>query len=131
MNVNQAAFCTSTFLAATTIASTFKAVAATDENKTMKMVAYTALAILSGSISLASITAWTDPRSSDVKKYFTNLKEHSAYAITGVFQMISQALVQALVQGAVRGVSRKIERRIAGPDMIIEKRYTGDKKKTQ
>ena len=117
MNVNQIAFCTSTTLATATIATTFAAVAAV---AIPAKVALIGLAVLSGSVSGASVTAWMDQRSINATSYFSNLKEHAAYAVASMTQMTAQILVQAVIQGLANGVSTSIKRAIAGPDFTVE-----------
>ena len=116
-SVNVAAFCTVTVLACATAASAIAA--ATTTAGTVALVAYTVLAILSGAISIASITAWVDPNSTDVKSYFSNLATHMGYAIAGTFQFVAQTLVMALVQGLANGISTAVSRKIAGPDITV------------
>ncbi len=117
INVNQVAFCTTTALAAATIGCTFGAVATT---AIAAKVSYTAAAVLFGSVSIGSITAWADTTSGDVGHYFTKLKDHSAIAIASMSQLIAQTLVQALVQGMAAGVSKSITRSIAGDDVTVK-----------
>ena len=117
MNVNQIAFCASTTLATATIAITFAAVTAV---ALPAKVALIALAVLSGSASGASVTAWMDQRSIDATSYFSNLKEHSAYAVASMTQLTAQILVQSVIQGLANGVSTSTRRWVAGPDITIE-----------
>lgn len=111
MNVNQAAFCTSMTLAVITTASVCAAVMTTAG--TVAVVAYSVLALVGAGVSIASMTAWLDKDSTTASKYFENLKSHSAIAIVGVFQFVTQILVQALIKGVADGVSRKISRKMA------------------
>ncbi len=114
--VNPVAFATVTALAVGTAASV---VAAATVASTVAIVAFSVLAVVGAAISIASITAWIDPRSTDVKNYFSTIAQHSGYAIAGAFQFVAQTLVQALVQGIGQGVSTAVRRRIAGPDLTV------------
>jgi nucleoside recognition membrane protein YjiH len=110
-SVNYAAFVTATTLSAATAYSVF--VAATTAI-TAQAVAFAALSIVFSAVSLASITAWIDPSSTNLESYFNNMKDHAGYAIAGLSQFTAQVLVQALIQGAANGIGRRVESAIAG-----------------
>lgn len=110
MSVNTAAFFTSAGLAGATVCTV---IAAATTASIVATVAYSILGITLAAISIASITAWFDPRSTDVASYFANIKGHAGYAITAMYQFVAQSLVMALVQGLANGISNSISRKFA------------------
>ncbi len=116
MNVNQAAFCTVTALAALTAGT---AVAAATTATTVASVVYGILALGGSAVSIASVTAYLDERSVSVESYFERVVHHAGYTIPGTCQFVAQAFVQAMVEGFVRGISSAISRKIGGDDLTI------------
>lgn len=116
LTVNHVACGVTTSLAVLTIGSTFAAVTAT--TVTAK-VAYVALSVLLGSISIGSLTAWAHESSSNLSTYFENLKNHSGVAVASMSQLVAQTFVQAVVQGIAGGISKSMTRTIAGDDVTI------------
>lgn len=121
-SVNVAAFATTTVLAATTIGATLLCASAAQTAATVAAVAYGILAILSFSLSAASISAWmaTTDENASAKDYFALIPHHAGYAIAGTFQMIATTLFQAVVEGASKGISNSISRKIGGADVTVE-----------
>lgn len=111
MNVGQAAFLTSTALAAVTIGS---AVLASSATAKVALVAYAALGITAGGASIASITAYIDDSSKDVESYFKNFQKHAGYAIAGTYQFVAQTLVQNLIAGIGSAVRDGVYKAIMG-----------------
>lgn len=123
MNVNQAAFITTTSLAAVTVGATIAAASATAS--TVAIVAYAILAITGAAASLASISAWVHTNAAEntdksAGKYFENMKSHLCITLPATCQFVAQVLVQALVQGISQGVSRNAARRIGGADFTYQ-----------
>jgi hypothetical protein len=123
VNVNQAAFLTTTTLGVATIAATVSAVATTAG--TVALVAYSILAISTAGLSISAITAWVavkgDDRDDDnCRTYFKTFVTHSGFALAGFFQFTAQTLVQAVINGLGKGIKRGIERRVGGADITYE-----------
>lgn len=87
---------------------------------TVATVAYAILAVGLAGLSIASVTAWIDSKSSSVESYFENMLDHSSIAIPAIVQLIAQALVQGLIQGLANGVTRLISDKVAGPTHHIQ-----------
>jgi hypothetical protein len=114
MNVNQVAFFTSAVLTTATIGSV---IAAATAATTVATVAYSILGIGCGAGSLASISAWASTEDKDNKnipQYFETVKEHTAYAFTGITQVFSQAAIQAIIRGVCDGIATVISNKITG-----------------
>lgn len=120
MTVNQVAFVTTTTLGVGTIAA---GIAAATAAATIATVAYGALALLGTALSVASMTAWADDKSTTPAQYFQTLKEQAGYAIAGTVQFTAQIFGQALVQGAANGIGRAISRKIGGDDLTVGIRH--------
>lgn len=105
LTVNQAAFGVSTLLAMGTLMS---AVAVSTATGPVGLIAYTILGIGFGSASVGSITAWLDPKSTDVKRYLDAFKQHTVYAFAGTFQLVSNRAMQAVVEGLCIGVTNRV-----------------------
>jgi hypothetical protein len=122
-NANKAAFVTATSLAVLTAASAIGAATAANTASTFALVSYSALAVTSGAVSIAAITAWLslkgDKSTIDAGSYFQKVGEHAAIAVAGTYQFVSQILVLSIVQGVAQGISRSIFRSIAGEDQRI------------
>lgn len=67
------------------------------------------LAVATAGVSLATVTAWFDPSSTDAKSYFGNVYEHSGVAIAAFAQFAGQAMISALVERAAIWVSGRNE----------------------
>lgn len=117
MYVNQVAFCTITALSVGTAASV---IAAATTASTVATVAYATLAIGLGATSIAAITAFVDAKSTDVEKYFTNMKSHMGYVMAGMSQFVAQTLLHSLIEGAASGISKLISRKIGGEDHTVK-----------
>lgn len=111
MNVNQVAFCTTTVLAAATVASVYAAAATATAVAT---VAFSVLAITLAAVSVAAIAAWVQKaESGDVSEYFNSTYGHSGHTIAGAYQFVAQALVQRLIfEGLGGGLSRAISAKL-------------------
>jgi hypothetical protein len=87
---------------------------------TASAVAFGALAVIAGAMSISSMTAWADPKSKNASTYFQNLGNHSLYVVPGAVQFTAQTLGQAAIQGVARGVANNLSRRIGGADHTFE-----------
>lgn len=117
MNVNQAAFITTTSLAAVTIGATIAAVSATAS--TAATIAYAILAITGSAASLASISAWVHTNGEADKsagKYFENMWSHLGIAIAGTYQFVAHVLIHTVVKEFASGAGRAGSRKFFGPD---------------
>lgn len=113
MNVNQAAFCTTTVLAAATIAAS---IAAATAITTIATIAYATLATVGAAFSIASITGWiaaSDQSEDTASAYFEKFSGHIGYALVGVTQFVAQTLFVSIIDGFARGLSDRVYKKIA------------------
>jgi hypothetical protein len=113
MNVNQVTFCTTTALAAATVAAV---IATTKVVGAVAFTAFTVLAITFAAISLASIAAWAEVggTSEEIKKYFETTLHHRYHTVPGGYQFVAQILVQNLVLiGIGAGIGQLIARKLS------------------
>lgn len=111
----QAAFFTAAVLAAATAGSVFAAAATASK---AAQVAFGVLGITCGGASIASITAYFDPKAETASDYFASFRDHAGIAIAGMYQFASQVLIQTLIESAAIAVRRAI----LGPDITIQHR---------
>ena len=115
---NVAAFTVSTLLAAGTVASV---VATATAVSTVAIVAYSALALTLGGLSIASVTAWIDKKSKDVNSYFETFGGHAGCAVAAIYQFAAHTMLQALVQGMADAVRKLVSQKIASPDVTVQR----------
>jgi len=111
-NVNPVAFGTVVGLGAATIATLCKAAAVTAT--TTAVVGYSVLGLGCAAVGIASMTAWCDSSSTDVKSYFKNVASHSGIAIAGTVQFVAQTTIQSVVQCCAIRAGDRISARIFG-----------------
>lgn len=113
---NVIAFTTVIGMAALTAGAAFGAITAVG---TVAMVAYTVLGITGSALSIASITAWASPYSTDTSSYFKSVFSHAGIAIGAIYTFVAQTLIHAIIQGIANGIGRRISRRIGGADLTV------------